>query len=69
MICLASLALVVEVAVDLDLDQCISTKALNTWVHFAFCEVFDIQGSTLGLGEIGLKDQNFKIETCTLGFP
>ena len=27
---LASLALVVEVAVDLDLDQCISTKALNT---------------------------------------
>ena len=46
MICLASLALVVEVAVDLDLNQCISTKALNTWVHFAFCEVFDIQGST-----------------------
>ena len=34
---LASLALVVEVAVDLDLDQCISTKALNTWLHFAFC--------------------------------
>ena len=24
---------------------------------------------TLGLGEIGLKDPNFKIKTCTLGFP
>ena len=28
-----------------------------------------VSGWALGLGEIGLKDPNFKIETCTLGFP
>ena len=27
------------------------------------------QHYSVGLGEIGLKDPNFKIETCTLGFP